>query len=208
MLVIDIHTNGWTKNIFDKAQRAVFQKTMFYTFQDRFEALLELLTVGLFPSRTFDLLTLLQHSKTSCSDIMKGARVYSIVGNPRVLIKRTKTNKKSNKKKADRIAIGTQVQKNQAAKDEDPVPEEGRGEDKDNGEDMDEDGLSDEAELSDPELSPSEKQGKILEGNKTKKPPRGKKRPHEDSGSEDDENPSLQKSRAVAKPRAKKARKV
>ena len=43
--MIDIHRNGWTEDIFDKAERASYQKTMFYTFQDRFDAVCELLTV-------------------------------------------------------------------------------------------------------------------------------------------------------------------
>jgi hypothetical protein len=43
--MIDIHRKGWTEDVLDKDERAVYQKTMFYTFQDRFDAVRELLTV-------------------------------------------------------------------------------------------------------------------------------------------------------------------
>lgn len=43
--MIDIHQNGWTKSIFDKDQRELLQKTMFFTFEDRFNALVDLLSV-------------------------------------------------------------------------------------------------------------------------------------------------------------------
>jgi len=41
----DIHENGWTKAIFDRDERETYQLTMFYTFEDRFTALQELLMV-------------------------------------------------------------------------------------------------------------------------------------------------------------------
>lgn len=41
----DIHRNGWTKVITDRDQRALFQKTMFFTFEDRLNRVVELLTV-------------------------------------------------------------------------------------------------------------------------------------------------------------------
>jgi hypothetical protein len=43
--MVEIHTNGWTKTIYDKGERENCQVTMFYTFEDRFEALRELLHV-------------------------------------------------------------------------------------------------------------------------------------------------------------------
>jgi len=41
----DIHENGWTKAIYDRDERETYQLTMFYTFEDRFNALQELLMV-------------------------------------------------------------------------------------------------------------------------------------------------------------------
>lgn len=45
--MINIHTNGWTKPVFDKTERDQCQVTMFYTFEDRFEGLRDLLHVSL-----------------------------------------------------------------------------------------------------------------------------------------------------------------
>jgi hypothetical protein len=42
---------------------------------------------------------------------MKGERLYAVVGNPGALITRTRSNKNSNVGKANRIALGTGVQK-------------------------------------------------------------------------------------------------
>ncbi|KAL6702791.1 hypothetical protein ACN47E_000927 [Coniothyrium glycines] len=92
--VVDVHRVGWTKSVYDKDQRKMFQKTMYYTFEERFSMLIELLTV----------------SKRSCADIFKGERLYTIVGNPGALITRTKSNKSSNGNKAIRIATGTKLE--------------------------------------------------------------------------------------------------
>jgi hypothetical protein len=59
---------------------------------------------------------------------MKGSKNSVIIGNPRVLIKRTATNKRANKNKEERIAIGTKVQKAQAAKDTEFVSGQDEGE--------------------------------------------------------------------------------
>jgi hypothetical protein len=45
--MIGIHRNGWTKPVYDKGERENCQMTMFYTFEDRFETLRELLHVRL-----------------------------------------------------------------------------------------------------------------------------------------------------------------
>jgi hypothetical protein len=44
--MIDIHTNGWTKKIFDANLRDCVQKTMLCTFQERFNGVVELLKVS------------------------------------------------------------------------------------------------------------------------------------------------------------------
>ncbi|CAN9117223.1 unnamed protein product [Alternaria alternata] len=90
LAMVEIHTNGWTKTIYDKGERENCQVTMFYTFEDRFEALRELLHC----------------SKTTCQDILKGTRFYTIIGNPRTLTSRTATNKTANAHKAGLIAKG------------------------------------------------------------------------------------------------------
>ena len=51
-----------------------------------------------------------------------------MIGNPRVLIKRTATNKEANRRKEERIAIGTKVQEAQAAKDKELVHGQDQGE--------------------------------------------------------------------------------
>jgi hypothetical protein len=43
--MIDVHQNGWTKTIYDKEECNLYQKTMFYTFEDRFIAVRDLLAV-------------------------------------------------------------------------------------------------------------------------------------------------------------------
>ncbi|KAI4688236.1 uncharacterized protein J4E84_005167 [Alternaria hordeiaustralica] len=88
--LIKIHTDGWTKQIFDQNEREQCQLTQFYTFEDRFEGLRELL----------------HYSKTSCQDIMKGSRFYTIIANPRNLIHRTATNKTANVNKGQQIRAG------------------------------------------------------------------------------------------------------
>ncbi|KAL1798471.1 hypothetical protein ACET3X_002508 [Alternaria dauci] len=90
LAMIEIHKNGWTKTIYDKGERENCQVTMFYTFEDRFEALRELLHC----------------SKTTCQDILKGSRFHTIIGNPRTLTFRTATNKNANAHKAGLIAKG------------------------------------------------------------------------------------------------------
>ncbi|KAG9194415.1 hypothetical protein G6011_04450 [Alternaria panax] len=90
LAMVDIHNDGWTKTIYDKGERENCQATMFYTFEDRFKALRELLHC----------------SKTTCQDILKGTRFYTIIGNPRTLTFRTATNKTANAHKAGLIAKG------------------------------------------------------------------------------------------------------
>ncbi|KAH7347092.1 hypothetical protein BKA66DRAFT_371373, partial [Pyrenochaeta sp. MPI-SDFR-AT-0127] len=87
-IMISVHCNGWTKHIYDKDQRALIQKTMNFSFQERFDAVVELLKC----------------SKTSCQQAMKGERHYALVGNPVELFNRTASNKTSNKTKAGRLA--------------------------------------------------------------------------------------------------------
>ncbi|RMZ68493.1 hypothetical protein GMOD_00008200 [Pyrenophora seminiperda CCB06] len=90
--MIEIHLKGWRKAIFDRDERECYQTTMFYTFQDRFESLHELL----------------MYSKTCCKDVMKGLKFWALIGNPRMFLQRTQVNMNSNNLKAVRIAKGTE----------------------------------------------------------------------------------------------------
>ena len=105
--IINIHRHGWTKPIFDQEQRNLFQKTMYYTFAERFDGVKELLKV----------------SKTSCNDIMKGERLYSIIGNPVTLIIRTRSNQSSNTNKAKRIKMATEMEMKTRKRKHDQVDE-------------------------------------------------------------------------------------
>jgi hypothetical protein len=62
---------------------------MFCTFQDRFDALLELL----------------KGSKRTCETIMKGERINTIIGNPWELVTRTSSNARSNKAKGETLKM-------------------------------------------------------------------------------------------------------
>lgn len=44
--MVDIHENGWTVPIYDRELREFVQQTMFFTFQDRFQTLCQLLQVS------------------------------------------------------------------------------------------------------------------------------------------------------------------
>ena len=57
-----------------------------------------------------------QYSKTSCQDIMKGSRFYTIIANPRNLIHRTATNKTANVNKGNQIKAGKKVMKQESSK--------------------------------------------------------------------------------------------
>jgi hypothetical protein len=162
---------------------------------------------------------------------MKGAKIYVIIGNPRALIKRTATNKKANRRKEERIAIGTKVQKAQAAKDKELV----------HGQDQGEQPEEDEAPGSDfshlrktkaavkrkiavPRGKTTASKGKNIafklkdvalhrdDSEEDKLPDKvfkGRKRGHVDNNSEDHEgplDPFLQEPGSITKPRNKKAR--
>jgi hypothetical protein len=52
--MVDLHTNGWGKKILDPALREQVQRTMFFTFEERFEGLVHLLSVSFYhPSPPF-----------------------------------------------------------------------------------------------------------------------------------------------------------
>jgi hypothetical protein len=78
--MVDIHTRGWTKQIFDPKTREQCQKTMFCTFEERYNELCDLLTF----------------SKTTCIDVLKEERFFTAIGNPWELNTRSSSNQMSN----------------------------------------------------------------------------------------------------------------
>ncbi|KAF2124456.1 hypothetical protein P153DRAFT_132328 [Dothidotthia symphoricarpi CBS 119687] len=116
-LAIEIHQIGWTKPIFDGHMREEIYKTMFFSFQERFDALISLLTI----------------SKNTCEALMKCERLHAVVGNPWLLDKRVRSNKASNGKKASRIAFATAVEKEEKVAGWCEAPEVGNGRSKANG---------------------------------------------------------------------------
>jgi hypothetical protein len=111
MLMIEIHTTGWKKFICDSTVRSSIKGTSEWTFE----------------KRSTELIELLKFSKRTCEDLLKGEKLHSIVGAPHVLQTRTKSNLASNKRKADRIRVATDLEKQQAAaRGEDEGPKKGK----------------------------------------------------------------------------------
>jgi hypothetical protein len=87
-VMVDIHTNGWTKKLFDQRLRDQVQETMFYTFGDRLDALIQLLAF----------------SKRNCEDLLKLEHLYTTIGDPFELEVLTSSEAASNKNQAKRDA--------------------------------------------------------------------------------------------------------
>jgi hypothetical protein len=147
-----------------------------------------------------------------CKDVMRGTKAHVLIGNPRVLIKRTATNQTANSSKADRIAIGTQVQKDQAAKNndsaddevgDDAVGDDEVGDDEAQGQEeteVQEEGVSGElsSEQSDVSLSSAPPPAK--------KTTSSRKRSHQDDNGDKGEESLLQEPGRIGRSRAKRAR--
>lgn len=83
----------------------MYHKTMYFTFRDRFNVTALVLKVSVPTLHNSDrTLTLEQHSKTTCNDLMKGQRLYDIIGNSYHLETRVTSNKKANADRAMRLA--------------------------------------------------------------------------------------------------------
>jgi hypothetical protein len=93
--MIDIHTVGWTKQIFDPKLREQCQKTMFCTFDERFDELIDLF----------------KHSKRTCIDVLKEERFYTAIGNPWELNTRSSSNQISNKTKGSNLKEVTKTKR-------------------------------------------------------------------------------------------------
>jgi hypothetical protein len=142
-----------------------------------------------------------------CKDVMRGTKAHVLIGNPRVLIKRTATNQTANSSKADRIAIGTQVQKDQAAKNndsaDDEVGDDEVGDDEAQGQEeteVQEEGVSGElsSEQSDVSLSSAPPPAK--------KTTSSRKHSHQDDNGDKGEESLLQEPGRIGRSRAKRAR--
>ncbi|KAJ4343407.1 hypothetical protein N0V95_006669 [Ascochyta clinopodiicola] len=86
--MIDVHRNGWTYYVQDPAFRLLYHKTMYFTFRDRFNVTA----------------LVLKYSKTTCDGILKGQRLYDVIGNSYHLETRVTSNKKANSDRAIRLA--------------------------------------------------------------------------------------------------------
>ena len=78
--MVEIHTVGWKKHVYDSTLREQAQKTMFCTFEERFDQLIDLL----------------KYSKRTCIDVLKTERFYTAIGNPWELNTRSSSNMESN----------------------------------------------------------------------------------------------------------------
>ena len=97
--MINIHTKGWNKHIGDRSLRESLRKTRDWTFTDRLGEVIELLKV----------------SKRTCEDLLKGDDPHAIIGVPEMLLKRTKSNESSNKRKGERIRRASDLEKQDEA---------------------------------------------------------------------------------------------
>ncbi|UPX12027.1 uncharacterized protein EKO05_0002604 [Ascochyta rabiei] len=86
--MIDVHRNGWTYYVQDPAFRLMYHKTMYFTFRDRFNVTA----------------LVLKYSKTTCDGILKGQRLYDVIGNSYHLETRVTSNKKANSDRAIKLA--------------------------------------------------------------------------------------------------------
>jgi len=95
MAMVDLHTKGWNKHIGDKSLREALEKTQDWTFEKRLAEVNDLLKL----------------SKRTCEDLLKGVSVHSVIGVPDMLLKRTKSNESSNKRKGERIRRASDLEK-------------------------------------------------------------------------------------------------
>ncbi|KAF9690568.1 hypothetical protein EKO04_011423 [Ascochyta lentis] len=94
--MIDVHQNGWTYYVQDPSFRLMYHKTMYFTFRDRFNVTA----------------LVLKYSKTTCDGILKGQRLYDVIGNSYHLETRVTSNKKANSDRAVRLAMIKETEKN------------------------------------------------------------------------------------------------
>lgn len=126
-MTISIHQIGWTKPIFDTHMREEIFKTCLFKFDERFDALISLLTVSsLFAEKVNLSENLPQISKNTCEALLKCERLHAVVGNPWMLDRRVRSNKASNGRKASRIAFATAAEKQERAAQLDQIPKDNK----------------------------------------------------------------------------------
>ncbi|KAF2875796.1 hypothetical protein BDV95DRAFT_591229 [Massariosphaeria phaeospora] len=89
---IKLHTEGWKEPVYDKGLLAQIERTWDFSFAKRMECIVNLV----------------RHNKRVCEDLLRGEKLSIVVGAPGFLERRAKSNKGSNKRKADRIKYATE----------------------------------------------------------------------------------------------------
>ena len=85
--------------------RKHYYKTKYFTFRERFNLVALILKVDYQTLQTSRFsLTSAQHSKTTCNDLLKGQRLYDVIGNSYHLETRVTSNKRANAERAIRLA--------------------------------------------------------------------------------------------------------
>ncbi|KAJ8118694.1 hypothetical protein OPT61_g381 [Boeremia exigua] len=90
-LAIDVHRQGWANPIPEPKLREDIYYSMLFSFEDRMKFIE----------------TVLQLSKSTCEDLIKGNRLDEIVGCPHVVFERIHGNNKSNKDKSGKLGTLT-----------------------------------------------------------------------------------------------------
>jgi hypothetical protein len=98
--VVQIHLDGWKYPIWDEKLRKAIQKTAGMTFKERIDAIINLL----------------HHNKRTCEDLLKGEKLFTVIGIPLGLQSRVKQNKTQNGNRSDYIKVGRDVVKEKAKK--------------------------------------------------------------------------------------------
>jgi hypothetical protein len=95
-------------------------------------------------------LTQLQYSKRTCADLLKGERLYSVIGNPFALIKRTAVNQQANVNKGRTLREAKEITKRAREEEEEKEEDEQEEENEDDDEDEDDDSSAPIAEAARP----------------------------------------------------------
>ncbi|KAF2748346.1 hypothetical protein M011DRAFT_457682 [Sporormia fimetaria CBS 119925] len=92
--MIDLHINGWHYSVYDKGTEKDIKKTKDWTFAERLDKMVVLLT----------------HCKRTCEDMLRGDRLMTIIGRPQKIEGRVKDNVENNEIKAKNIKKGKEAE--------------------------------------------------------------------------------------------------
>jgi hypothetical protein len=105
-----LHLHGWEESVHDRGFLANLKKYKNLTFGQRITQIEDVLRVSVTSTTLFDRkLTRLQFSKSTCETLLKGEKLFSVIGMPRQFRNRVKTNKTQNNKRALIIKAGRGV---------------------------------------------------------------------------------------------------